>query len=48
MSPGPTRRRSFAVFRSALAMPLIPGKDSVLRESNPGIFMASMMNLKPR
>ncbi len=44
MSPGPTRRSSFAVFLSTRAMPLTPGNVSLLRDSRAGIFMASMMN----
>ncbi len=43
MSPGPTRRSSFAVFVSTLAIPLTPGNVSLVRESSAGIFMASMM-----
>lgn len=48
MSPGPTRRSNLAVLRSTLAMPLIPGSDSVLRESSAGIFMNTMMTAEQR
>ena len=44
MSPGPTLESSRLVFLSILAIPLIPGRVSVVRDSRAGIFMRETLN----